>query len=840
MKAFLSHSSKDKPIVDAVQKELGRQFTLSDSNNFETGEEFVQAIRRCLDEAGIFVLFASRNSMASIWVKLELEEAWQRKLRGTIKRSLVYIIDDLNVHELPDWIQQALVRKDNVARSIARDIRFNLDQLLRERLEPYFVGRGSDLGRLESLMTPTDGSQPPRGFVVFGLPGIGRRTLIRHGSANILGLRKIVEIRLDDGDSINDICAKTADITEPVSTAAQFKDIFQFIQSLQNEDALERTLRNLRSLLDAGELPIFVDEGGFLDSEGYIRAPALDLLTRVNSSATTYLAFVCFRKPQNTQNLAIPVLRLDPLAKPDTQRLLQRLAADSEIVMTKSELTEIADYVAGYPPSAYFAVQQAKNYGVGVVVSHKRRLVEFRTGVFLRHLDVLGLETSEGKMLQLLSSFSPLPLACIPNALEASLETISNVLTHLIDLSLVVVDGDGFYRISDPIADAASNIYGFPSQKRAGLVSKAIERFMSEASIQHRYLDLSRVLFRASKFSGEGALEGTTIRLAGDLIRLTEEYYHARQYQRSIEYGKLAVVERPDTINGRSYLIRALIQVEDWQGAERELKELRRFAPPRDVHFLQGFLERRRGDHRKAIDEFQEALRLGRRGAAIYRELCQSYFLIGELDSARDYLATALQRHGDNRYVVDLWAQLAAERGDENEARQALARLEIIDRPVYFNFRKSRVEWRFGKIEEARDSALVAFNEDKDRPPFSVVAQVVLCDIALEKVDEATIFLGKLDRDFGDIRRDVRTGLHCRLQIAKGDFTEALRLTNRFVQKDSPYYRIIRHDALRGELATGGLSEALRLQYQGEVDQVRQALGVDLRFDIPELDTFSA
>lgn len=840
MKAFLSHSSKDQQLVDAVAKQLGRQFCLYDKYAFETGEEFTEAIRRCLDQAAVFVLFASRNSLKSIWVKLELDEAWQRKLRESIRRSLVYIIDEQTaVENLPEWLQRALVQKDNAARSIARDIRFHLDQLLRERRQPYFVGRGADLARLEGLLTPTDGSPAPRAFVVSGLPGIGRRTLIRHGASNILGLRKSVEIRLGEGDSMNDICAKVADLTEPFSTPAEFKAAFRAIQQLSKDDALSRAMKNLRTLLDSGELPIFIDDGGFLDSEGYIRPPALDLLARVGPHDTTYLAFVSFRKPQDTPDLIVPVLRLNPLTKLDTQRLLQRLAADNGVTMTETDLPEIAEYVTGYPPSAYFAVQQAKDYGVALVISHKRRLVEFRTGVFLRHIESLSLGTHEGSVLQLLASFSPLPLAVIVNGLEATLETTVEVLTRLIDLSLVVVDGDGLYWISDPIADAASSTYGFPSSRRAQATAKAVDVYMREASIKHRYLDLSRVLFRAARFSGESALESTTVRLAGDLIRLTEEYYHARQYERSIESGKVAVAERPETIIGRSYLIRALIQQEDWAEAERELKELGRFAPPRDVHFLRGFLERRRGNYRRAIDAFEEALRHGRRGAAVYRELSVSYFLVGELEAAHSHLQTTLEQHGDNRYVVDLWAQLATERGDEAGARQALARLEIIDRPVFFNFRKSRIEWRFGNVVAAREAAVAALVSE-ERPPFPIVAQVVLCEITVGNLDSASTLLAKLDRDYGDVRRDVRTGLHCRLEIARGNFTEALRLTDRFINKDSHYYRLIRFDALQRELGDSSLDEATRRNYEREIEALRAQIGENPRFDIPELDAFAS
>ena len=408
--------------------------------------------------------------------------------------------------------------------------------------------------------------------------------------------------------------------------------------------------------------------------------------------------------------------------------------------------------------------------------------------------------------------------------------------TNLIDLSLVIADGDGLYRISDRIAEAASNTFGFPSRSTSQAVASSIDAYLKSSLLHHRYLDLSRVLFRAARFSGDSALEASGVRLASDLIRLTEEYYHTRQYERSVECGRLAVSERPETVTGRSYLIRALIQLENWVEAEQELEQLRGFAPPRDVHFLRGFLERRRGNYRAAITEFEEALRRGRRGAAISRELSQAYYLIGDLPRAREYLQTALENHGDNRYVVDLWAQLAAALGNEEEARKALERLEIIDRPIYFHFRRSRIEWRFGNTEAAREAAQTAL-EQEERPPFTVVAQVTLCEIAAGHVDAATGFLAKLDHDFGDVRRDVRTGLHCRLEIAKGNNAEALRLTDQFVNKESRYYKVIRYEALRGELESGQLDASTEERYQREYETLGSALGDDLWFDIPDLDS---
>ncbi len=74
-KAFLSHSSVDKGFVEATARRLGRRRINFDIWAFETGESFIQAIRKAIAGSDFFVLFASRESLKSLWVKFEIQEA---------------------------------------------------------------------------------------------------------------------------------------------------------------------------------------------------------------------------------------------------------------------------------------------------------------------------------------------------------------------------------------------------------------------------------------------------------------------------------------------------------------------------------------------------------------------------------------------------------------------------------------------------------------------------------------------------------------------------------------------------------------------------------------------
>ena len=660
MKAFLSHSSVDKEIVRAVARELGRQYCIFDEQMFETGEEFKKSIEQGLDESAILTLLVSRNSIKSLWVQFEIEEAWYRKLAGSLNKSLVYLLDSsVTIDALPNWLRRALIKHEVAPKAIARDIRYHLDKLLRERRQPYFLGRSQDVEQIEGVLTPFDGSQPPHTLFISGLPGIGRRTFVRHIASTTLNIHKSVEIRVGEGDSINDICIKIADYIEPYSTQEGLRHIVEQIRRLTDEEALGRTIENLRSLIAAGELPILLDEGGLLDNDGQIRKPIASILQTLTPTDTAYLFLVSTRGPQTTPGMSVSAITLRPLKPTDTKRLIAKLAGEAGFKPSPAEIVELAEYVAGYPPSAYFAIQQAKTYGLELLMCEKAGLVHFRTSVFMQHLAKFTFDKNKQHIMQLLANYSPLPLPVIAEVLSVDPPALHQAVIELIDLSLVIVTDEGYYRIADPVEDAASKTFGFLPEGIHKLVGQRLSAHLENNELDVGTLELSRVMFRAARQAKDKNIAERALHLADDLIQITVKAYHARNYADAIEFGIAATNERPASTAARSYLVRAFIQEERWMEAESQMEDLRKTAPPRDVYFLRGFLERKRGNLRPAINHFLEAEKHGRRGVAINRELAQCYFEMGDSANAAKFIKAALNDHNDNRYVIDLWAQIA-------------------------------------------------------------------------------------------------------------------------------------------------------------------------------------
>jgi hypothetical protein len=65
MRAFLSHSSRDKAIVAAVADELGTANVELDSETFDRGILNVAAIQEALKRSTLYVLFLTKYALAS-------------------------------------------------------------------------------------------------------------------------------------------------------------------------------------------------------------------------------------------------------------------------------------------------------------------------------------------------------------------------------------------------------------------------------------------------------------------------------------------------------------------------------------------------------------------------------------------------------------------------------------------------------------------------------------------------------------------------------------------------------------------------------------------------------
>lgn len=818
IKAFLSHSTVNKEFVRSVAQHLGRQFCIVDEQAFDSATAFKVSIERHLDETSVFVLFASVASTKSTWVDFEVDEAAHRVIEKTIARSLVILIDSATDYKaLPPWLRRAKAIRTNVSKLAAREIRQHIDDLLREEQHQFFEGRTDDLSKFQKLITPID-QQPPRVIAIQGLPSIGRRTFISVAARVALSFARVIVIDVAEGDSLADIAIRIANELEPYSTRAGFEAIIDSIRRSTDTELIERIVADLRAATGNRELAALYDEGGLLTADGLFTTPVQQIISAVRKDSQLYLCLISSRKLASD----VPSQKLDSLGHDDIRRLVARIAASKTppAVLDAHQISELADYINGYPPSAYYAVSLVSDYGIGAVLADKNRLVDFRTGVFIRFLRQRKFTDADRAILSILARYSPIPLEALHPVAKLDERVIAHSLMTLIDHSLVVVGNSGLYSIADPIADAVLRDFAEPVDHAA--MYRSLESLIADPDLNIPRLSLYRMLFRAGALAGLDTV--ALFHMSSDLIQMVERFYHQRDYASAIEYGRLAVRERADSLSARDYLIRALAQESHWEDALRELQQFEKMAPARDAHYLRGFIERKRGKLKLAIRHYLDAQKAGRTGIAIQREIAYTYYLDNNLVEAKRYLAPALVGKG-SRIALDLSIQIATREKNESEARSALAKLEALEQEPFFKHRLSTVELRFGNLTAALSAAQGAVNTARNgRPAFGMLAQLATCQIYSGKFDDAERTIAELEARYRHQRADVRLGLSCRLEIARGRYAKALQVFANIQDGSGSVYTAMRRDALMGELEISALPDATRLVYQEELERLNKEL----------------
>lgn len=818
-KAFLSHSSTDKEFVRAVATALGRQFCIFDEQVFDSGESFKISIERNMDKSSVFVLFATRDAINRMWVEFEMDEAWYRALEGRISKSLVFILDSsLDYSALPRWLNRAKMSRTNIPKVVAREIRHHLDDLLRSEQRPYFEGRSEDIGRLQEILRPID-SPPPRIVAIYGLPSIGKKTFIKKAVQLTLSFNRLIPLPIGESDSLADIAIKVADLLEPYSTKAGFERIVSKIRSESPKELVARIVTGLLTAVDNKEIPVLTDEGGVYDSDGFFTEPLKLLISAIKDEDGLYVFLTSTRKP----NEEVVSMRLRPLAFDAVKRLIAQIASTASLKLTNSDISEVAEYVNGYPPSTYFAIDQAKEYGIASVLADKHRLVQFRTMPFVKFLKSQVLTDSQKSILFTLARYSPLPLQVLADAHSYSTESLAKEIMALVDRSLVLPDERGLYSLAAPVADAVISEFRGGSEENDPAIYESLKRLANSDEIDAPRLDIYRLTFKAALRSGRSRDE-EVFHMTNDLIRLAEDFYHSRDYLRCIETARLALEEDPKSYSARDYLIRSLIQDEQWGSAEREIRELQIYAPNRDVQFLSGFLERKRGSMQKAIEHFVNAERLGRTGAALKREIASCYFHLDQIPEAKKYVLEAMNSKKDNRFVIDLAIQIAMREGDEQAARSGLENLMVVDVESFCKHRLSTIELRFGSADRALKAAQESVDKSEIRPTFGMLAQLATCQIRMHMHNEAEKTIQRLSKLYPNQRPDIRLGITCRLAIEQGHFSRALEILSKITNSNPSIYRAMLRDAIAGELETGVLTDEQRAGYEEKLAALEKEL----------------
>ncbi|WP_460065624.1 tetratricopeptide repeat protein [Streptomyces sp. YKOK-I1] len=825
IKAFFSYSTKDEKFVSEVASQVGRPFVHIDKHSFSSGYDILSSIDVAIRESGLFVLFLTRSSLNSEWVRHEVDEARLHSALGRIKKTLVVLMDQtIRRDEIPDWLNRAKSITSASSAPVARKISSLVDDLVRENQHSFFVGRGKEITELQRAFVPFESMELPQVVCVCGLLGIGRKTVLSNVARTSLNFERLVPIQVEPGDSIQTLAAKVEAQIQSAGTPEDSISIVREVEGYTDRDALRLAFDAfVKMTAQFREMPVLYDEGGLLDADGRISEAIRLILTSLKDYSDVTMALMTNRRPDRRSlleyDLSLPVVDVRQLTDSDVNQLIALVSRAWGLKIATDAARKITAAVRGYPPSVTYALELVRSYGPDVAIGQNALLSEFGARPFVKYLRNSSISELERKILRIISANSPLPLPILQTVVGVSEEEIGEALMRLIDVSLIVPSDAGWYEISGPVATAVQREYRSCTPAEYAAVSEALDDFLKVSVGGSDYLALQRVLFRALNLAGREKSRRAHS-FAADYVRLAERFYHEnRDYESARNAAQTVIESHPNLHSARILLTQSMIKLGDYESAETQIGQFKRLGQFADAFYLNGFLDRHRGNHRQAVHCYEKALSFGRGGVAVHRDMADCYLQLGNLDRAEEHIALAQSKQPDNKFLIDLRIRIACMRKDEEQARELLGLLYEVDEPVFWNHRASRVEYAFNNPEEAYKKAETACNSS-DRPSFEILANFVRCAIRTNRASEAVEVLDRLDQGYRLQKPDVRHGLRARLSITQGQFDEALGYIAKISQQDLPVHLMLKRDAIRGILDNKAVSRSERVELQESLKDI--------------------
>lgn len=791
-KAFLCHSSDDKPFVSEVAQRLGRARSTIDEQSFEPGTDFRSEIVRLLDEAGVFVFFATKQSLNSTWCAFELDQAQMRVLHGRLQHCLVLFIDgEVDASVLPDWLKSIRAVACSTPGEAELLIGKQLDKLPWAPNNP-FLGRHKDLQRGARKLSV--GSPVPKVLVATGLEGVGRRSYVQKLAKEALNLEIWPMVPLHSSATLEDLFIANL-LAHRVLRQVQVEAEIDRFRALTDEQQVQEIVDGLETAAANGYMPCLVDQGAVLDSSGHYYDDFESLIREISLRRMAYLSIVHNRTPSienNDLRRFVYIHQLRPLEPIDTRSLLSRLLREIEVDASEPDIQRLADAVAGYPPAAYFMVEQIELRGMDMVLRDEAVLADYQNRSFGRFLREIGLSETEKTVLRYLSQEDRLPIEAVATATGSAEGEVVSAISRLQDLNAVEALDDS-YSIAGPLVYAVERNFGGFNRR---WYEQAYERlsahyWVADAAIPSLSV-VDATLHAGLRIGTYGVQRFGKLVRPSVLVRAANDMYHEREYEIALEYAERALQIGRPTPQILEVKIKSLAQLRRWEPAKQALREYREFGERR-AWYLDGFIERKRGNHNEACKKFQQGYSLGDKSTALLRDYAESLYRIGYDSRARDLVNEAVAREPGNVFLRDLKARIELAFGTIPEAEAAVEELRTVDLNERF-YPVRRAEFLLGRQGNAEAlkaaKALLGPKCDERNAPFDflvVYARVLLrlrdwdgYKAAKDRIRDQLrsrpkTILQRLDCDAALQRSDWRDAEKI-LATSTGDWTNAAKL----------------------------------------------------------------
>lgn len=749
IKAFLSHSSKDKgSYVKKVAEWLGKDNIIYDEFTFEEGEKPFDEIIKGLEKTEIFVLFISENALNSEWVKTEIIEAKIRLDDLEISKVFPIIIEDGLTYEdkrIPQWLRdnynlKPIKRSKVAARRIhnkLRELSWSKHPELKKR-QNIFVGRNDLQEGFEERIHDFDRDKPTV-IIASGMAGVGRRTFLHRAlfKTNITDCPyKPSAIILDRDVSIEDFILKLNDLG-----LKDLGDDVLYLTSKSIKEKISIIHKIMKASYDSKEIIYLVDEGCLVNYKREVSGWFLETINSYSSNMPVFCLASRYKvhfksRPKNNKFFFI---ELNELNSNERKRLLSQLIELYKINLNKKDFEDISFLLCGFPDQVMYAVDLIKEDNISSISNKLPLLAAYnsdKASILLRQY-----EDKEDTLdfIRLLAQFEVISKDFIFSIVpEEKYYPIIEKLASECIIELIGIEGE-VIRLNDVIRDYIKRNRLYITPLFLKKINQQVEIISHSDDIFER--DSSEYIFTLKEMLKSGKKVDDKFLIPSHYIRCMKDLYYSKgNLDRIIELADI-ILQKKETLDSsvlqdiRYYLCLALAKKKN----DRMLREVQEINGDEHI-FLLGFYYRLAGRFQEAISKFSSIIDARYVGARSKREIVQVYVQLEEYDKALEYARNNYEENRGNQFHTQAYFNcLINSESPKKHGEQLLAlitNLKRIDSEQSNEMAYIAEALYHAKVLNDKHMAFDKINDCVKMYPENHYPLLALCDIALQYYDK--------------------------------------------------------------------------------------------------------
>lgn len=694
-KAFLSHSSSDKELVEKLAIQLGKNNCHYDKFTFEAGNITLNEIFKSLEDTDVFVLFISNEALSSKWVQKEITKAHVLHSDLRIDRIFPIIIDKNITYEdkrIPQWIRKPYNLKvfDNPViilkkiRQLLRESNFKKYAHLRE-LNDLFVGRNDIMQEFERKLVNIDNTKPTSIIASSFFEGIGRRTFLRNGLIKTRVIDKWYEpipISIGSKESIEDFLYKLNFVE---STPEIFKQDFAQ-QDLKSK--IKLGTKYIRKFADTNEILFVIDEGSIVLPNHTLVGWFTEIISAPELQNQVCICLISKFKPYGPYIKRLGNVlnfQVDELSAEDTQTFFLQYLNIIGQQLSPDDVRYFLDYLKGIPGQIIYAANLIESMGVTNAKSFVNDIEEFDELRALSILDFLKDDALSSQMLIALSKFEIISYDLVYRIFGES-EEVYRSIQKLFDLTLFfsVSSTHEYLKLNSSIADYINRSKLELERTISDRIKEVGKEFIQTPLELNENSDYSEFLFTLENLIRENKPVPSKFLIPSFILKSIIKEYNDRHYKTVIQLASKLLeneikFDYQIVRETRIWLCLAYCRKQNdkfFEGINYFNK--RDNESQIDYHFLLGFYYRNGDKMDLAEEHFLQVLEIDENHSRTKRELVNVYLRKGEYMKALNWAKDNYYRFKTNVLHIQAYFTCLIKKNDISK-KDLLTIKELLD-----------------------------------------------------------------------------------------------------------------------------------------------------------------